>query len=400
MKIDKVIAGVEATMGDLLCPKLRQEYRRDEVAKLSLFNSWQLRHRSTLPPGKRVFGFRWVDTPVKSRLTCQDLKCFDGKKDTTGRVIHCPTPHPISHGLFQAIAIHRGHYTTYFDVVSAFPHADETDDEIFMEVPQEFFEAHCLECAVSGLEVPENLHDYVLWMSRTLYGRRNAGAAFRDFFEDCMPKALVRGDSEPCLYSNRLQGDEGVNLLHHIDDGKTSATQDETDKVIAHLAVWMLLKVSAPQTPTLGITHLGSIQIRLESGMVFISDKKHAEAIYAITGVDKNPPTKFVATPSVKRWILTDADIVPIEESKASEYRSAVGSAIYLSLEDEMITFAVKELARHLHEPRECDWSDLIRLAKYLWHHKEDVSVQSIDRGRFRLSMGTAMPIGLERRKI
>ena len=216
-------------------------------------------------------------------------------------MIHCPTPHPISHGLFQAIAIHRGHFINYFDVVSAFPHADEADDEIFMEVPQEFFEAHCLECAASGLLVPENLWDHVLWMSRTLYGRRNAGAAFRDFFEECMPTTLVRGDSEPCLFWNRLRGDEGVNVLHHIDDGKVSANQLATDLLISHLADWMLLKVSAPQTPTLGIIHLGSTQIRLESGMIYISDKKHADAIYAITGVDKNPPAKFVATPSVKR---------------------------------------------------------------------------------------------------
>ena len=109
---------------------------------------------------------------------------------------------------------------------------------------------------------------------------------------------------------------------------------------------------------------------------------KHADAIYAITGVDKNPPAKFVATPSVKRGILTDSEVIPVDEAKASEYRSAVGSAIYLSLEDEMITFAVKELARHLHEPRECDWLDLIRLAKYLWYHSEDVSVQYLDRSK------------------
>ncbi len=46
------------------------------------------------------------------------------------------------------------------------------------------------------------------------------------------------------------------------------------------------------------------------------------------------------------------------------QHRSGVGMFMYTSNEREDIKFSAKELARHIQEPRACDWENLPRLAK------------------------------------
>ena len=40
-----------------------------------------------------------------------------------------------------------------------------------------------------------------------------------------------------------------------------------------------------------------------------------------------------------------------------------------------------KELARHMQQPRETDWMDLTRVARYLWHTRDWVAVSRVDPG-------------------
>ena len=58
------------------------------------------------------------------------------------------------------------------------------------------------------------------------------------------------------------------------------------------------------------------------------------------------------------------ATSVPPAEKQT--YQEAVGSAIYLSLDHRVIQFAVKELARRMHEPAIADWQALKHLARFL----------------------------------
>ena len=70
---------------------------------------------------RMVFGTRWVDTMSKSRITVQDLKKFG---EATG-LTNCPTPSASTNALLEALCTIRGHSMAGFDIVSAFPHADE-----------------------------------------------------------------------------------------------------------------------------------------------------------------------------------------------------------------------------------------------------------------------------------
>ena len=60
----------------------------------------------------------------------------------------------------------------------------------------------------------------------------------------------------------------------------------------------------------------------------------------------------------------------PLEPKRAELYRSAVGSAIYLSLDERILQFSVKELARRLSKPLEVDWMALKHLGRFLLSHE------------------------------
>ena len=48
-----------------------------------------------------------------------------------------------------------------------------------------------------------------------------------------------------------------------------------------------------------------------------------------------------------------------LDGERTAKYRSAVGSAIYLSADRRDVQYATKELARRMARPRECDWMTL-----------------------------------------
>ena len=82
-----------------------------------------------------------------------------------------------------------------------------------------------------------------------MYGRRSAGASFRDFLEAIMCTMqnfeFVRGENEPCAYFDKSRQ---VRTIHHVDDGRVAGPREggPAGEVIKELGRYMLLKVSTP----------------------------------------------------------------------------------------------------------------------------------------------------------
>ena len=73
---------------------------------------------------------------------------------------------------------------------------------------------------------------------------------------------------------------------------------------------------------------------------------------------------------------------VPISVERAVNFRSAVGSMIYLAQDREGLQYCTKQLARHLQEPRETDWVDLVRAAKYIAGTTDAVIDSIVDKSK------------------
>ena len=99
----------------------REALRVQEIMKLESFGCFQPMERRLVPLGCRVFKHLWVDTADKSRLTLQDRKSYGSTTETT----NCPKPTAQTNALMEFMAIYFQVPMWCFDVVSAFPHADE-----------------------------------------------------------------------------------------------------------------------------------------------------------------------------------------------------------------------------------------------------------------------------------
>ena len=111
------------------------------------------------------------------------------------------------------------------------------------------------------------------------------------------------------------------------------------------------------------VEYLGRTKARTKDAIITIPDEKHIKAVIAAAGISARDRSEV---PSKQLNLL---ETEPLGKADAKLYRSAVGSAIYLSLDRREIQYAVKEAARHMSQPRKCDMQAVKTLAAYLQSH-------------------------------
>jgi len=336
-------------------------HRREEIGKLADFDTFEAVLRDEVPDGIRIFHHRWVDTAGKSRLTLKDLKVY-GSDPVVEK--SCPTPSQMANGLFDWYVIRFAKAMIVYDVVSAFPHAAERNKQVYMWPPQEW-------CDDNGIQPGAT----VWHMLQVLYGRGSAGETFQLLHEAIILSVLGFKfrllDHEPCMYYCM---EKGTMVIHHVDDGRMAGSSEDVGAVVAWMSKYLLLKVSGEIGVGDGYKYLNRIRVRLEDGWATIHDGKHIQNIRKIPELPSS--AKVVPTPSVKRG--TDAAKTYRVRLGAKEYRSIVGIYIHLSLDGELIVFAVKEMARRLNDPQPEDWCAAVRLTRWLGDKGEFANVQRV----------------------
>ncbi|CAE8645088.1 unnamed protein product [Polarella glacialis] len=212
--------------------------------------------------------------------------------------------------------------------------------------------------------------DIVWRLDGNLYGRRTAGAVYRHELEEILTNrlkdqgyAFVRGQKDPTTYSCQITQ---IWLLRHIDDFRATGPPEALLKLFRDegLAKHLDLKRGDLESLETMVEVLGRRKLRSEGMIATIPDNKHCENILRVLSLE-GKDAKAHGLPSRQRDKTgTGADELSPEQ--ASKYREATGSAIYLSLDRRDLQFAVKELARHMAVPLQCDWQALKQLGRYL----------------------------------
>ena len=213
----------------------RHDLRMQELLKLESFGSWKVVNLNDYDK-RMVFGTRWVDTMSKSRITVQDLKKFG---EATG-LTNCPTPSASTNALLEALCTIRGHSMAGFDIVSAFPHADESSEWIVVRPPQEFVDEFWRRRKAGEYSDFPDQGVPGWYMLKALYGRRTAGADFRDYLEKVQTGlGFTRGISDPCVYYHK---DRNLVVTHHIDDGRVIGESPNISWFFTELCRYFILK--------------------------------------------------------------------------------------------------------------------------------------------------------------
>ena len=100
--------------------------------------------------------------------------------------------------------------------------------------------------------------------------------------------------------------------------------------------------------------YLGRTKIRTKDAIITVPDERHYKAVISAAGISTKDRSEV---PSRQLNLL---ETEPLDEAQCKKYRSAEGSAIYLSLD---MKFAVKEAARRMSNPRKCDMQSVKTLA-------------------------------------
>ena len=182
----------------------------------------------------------------------------------------------------------------------------------------------------------------------------DGGSVYRDELEEVLTGKLSqeydfqRGTKDPCVFLDRRSG---LILLHHIDDIRVAGPKAAVLKfTVVDLPKHCEITVGELEEPGTAVEVLGRTKVRTEEAVLTLPDIKHAENVCEQLGI--GPEDKGTA-PS------KPLDLTKVEELSAGDaarFRSAVGSAIYLSADRRDIQFAVKELARRMQTPRVCGW--------------------------------------------
>ncbi|CAE8740486.1 unnamed protein product, partial [Polarella glacialis] len=373
-------------MDTVLNPALTLESRQTQLATLAARSLYTPVLRTAITRSDTVFAHKWVDKCSKglrkSRLTCADIKAKYTSEENDELDVRCPTPLPESHGLLEVKALLRYWPTMTADVIAAFliglDCGDAYGSPVFMRPPTEWNIQNWL--ATQGADVQAAFRgatrkDFwklcVVWrLDGNLYGRRTAGAVYRHELEEILTNrlkdqgyAFVRGQKDPTTYSCQITQ---IWLLRRIDNFRATGPPEALLKLFRDegLAKHLDLKRGDLESLETMVEVLGRRKLRSEGMIATIPDNKHCENILRVLSLE-GKDAKAHGLPSRPRDKTgTGADALSPEQ--ASKYREATGSAIYLSLDRRDLQFAVKELARHMAVPLQCDWQALKQLGRYL----------------------------------
>jgi hypothetical protein len=296
-----------------------------------------------------------------------------GSIEVQSEITHSPTPSSLTNRAFEFRAVYKKYNIVRYDVVSAFPHAEEKRD-VYMRAPPEYL--YEFQRRRQAGEYQELLHveKPLIKLVGSLYGRRTASADFRDYMEEAVLAAdgqYVRGILEPTLYYSE---NHDTAMTHHVDDGTICGPDDRMMGLIENLMKFMLLKYGDFEGPGSLAATLGRQKMRLEDGFITEPDDKHIVNILDATELHGCKP---VTTPGIK-YVWSEAGEQLLDEDRTTRYRSATGSFIYYSADRSEIKYSVKELAKRMSKPRECDWLALKRLTQYIVGARDIVMVNRL----------------------
>ncbi|CAE7226937.1 unnamed protein product [Symbiodinium sp. CCMP2592] len=362
---DAWVGQVTDLLDRMLDPKQVEQARKEQLRKLWDRGAITPVLRSEVPRGAQLFRAKWVDKcdkgRYKSRCTCADVKARYSPEQEAGLDVFVPTPTPESHSLLEVAALHNEGWEG--------PHRGAAEGRpVYMYAPvewRELFDQWVLEQPAKDQQwYRDHFRDFVFRVDGNLYGRRTAGSVYRDELEEVLTGKLAkdydfqRGVKDPCVYLDRRSG---LILLHHIDDIRVAGPKAAVLKFTeVDLPTHCEITVGELEEPGTAVEVLGRTKVRTEDSILTLPDSKHAENVCEQLGIGPKDKGTVPSRP---------LDLTKVEELSAGDaarFRSAVGSAIYLSADRRDIQFAVKELARRMQNPRVCDWLAAETLARYL----------------------------------
>ena len=246
-------------------------------------------------------------------------------------------------------------YTCTIDYSNAFVQSPlPADQPVWMHVPR-------------GYQLPEG-PDYCLRLKKSLYGHVAAPRIWWDYLTSYFKKfGFTQSEYDPCLWYNSK-----IMLVQYVDDIGISAVskKDADDFIELFRKEGLTLTQEESFSEFLGI----KFDTRPDGSVEMTQKGLISKILKAADMEDCNPNS----TPAAQAPLGSDKEGAPMKEKW--NYRAIVGMLLYLSTNTRPdITFAVSQVARFSHEPKQSHATAVKTILRYLKGTKDKGTKVSLD---------------------
>ncbi|PKU65758.1 Retrovirus-related Pol polyprotein from transposon TNT 1-94 [Dendrobium catenatum] len=242
--------------------------------------------------------------------------------------------------MLLTVALHHGWKVTQLDVANAFLHGD-LHDEVYMRQPHGFQDS----------QYPQ----YVCKLHKSIYGLKQSPRQwFHKLTNSLIQIGFTFSKSDPSLMLFH-QSHVRVFVLIYVDDilvtGNDSA---QIQRTLSHLRSQFSLKQLGDVSLFLGIQ-----VIKTKTGY-FLNQTHYANDLLLTAGFSNCKPAASPASLQSK---------TPQDETLFADphlFHKITGSLQYLSITRPDISFTINSICQHMHQPRNCDYTALKRLLRYI----------------------------------
>lgn len=317
----------------------------EELESLEVNKTWEL---TTLPPGKKPVGSKWVfkikSSPNKSNIRFKARLCAKGFSQVEGidyNETFAPTTRYDTIRMLLSLAVQRKLHILQFDVKTAFLYGEIAED-IYMNPPP-------------GVNIGPEI---VCKLRKSLYGLKQAPRCWNSKFNEFLNSiGLKQCQADKCVYQGKFD-DELVILVLYVDDGLVLA-KDRTvlEKILKQLECSFKICISEPD-------YFVGLEIKSDkdSESISISVSAFIERVLNRFNLTEANGHKIPADPNT---CLTNREVEPMDE--IVPYREMVGSLIFAATAARPdIAYITNILSRNFNCYGKIHWNAAKRVLKYL----------------------------------
>ena len=350
---------IDDVKGGELDPVLARVARAEELEVFKQRGVYKVVPRSSMRPGSKILGVRWVETnkgspekpKVRSRLVCQEFAY--GKDDPTGSLF-APTPPLAATRLLLSGVASQGRRgpgemrAMLLDFKRAFLYGD-AERELFIELPDD--------------DERKDGGNNVGLLQKAMYGTRDAPAVWQRLVQRILCGIGFRASrTAACVYYNVTTG---LKVVAHVDDFLVTGPRLELEKLRKKLQEEFevdgdIIGLGAGEVAS--GKFLGR-QIRAtREGLEWEADEKLVRTLIDEFG---EKGTAGVETPGMK---TEDGERSgqKMSQSEAARFRKGAAILNYFSQDRIDLSYASKEISRFMADPQVGDEACLTRAVKYV----------------------------------
>jgi hypothetical protein len=231
------------------------------------------------------------------------------------------------------------------DVSKAFLHADMREDEEVVAVPPKEWEPKTLP--------EEPRHGRILWkLKKSLYGLKTSPKRWSEFLtRELEDMGFETNLLDASLYTRST---DHVMVCSHVDDMLCTGPRAKVEAFIDALGSRMAIKSALVDKPT---RFVGRVLERTPDGYTYSVGGEYVDTFLEELGLTR-------LKGQTKLGQFTYEDQTPLNAQRHREYRRLVGKLMWDDRPD--IRCSCIRLAERLAEPRECDWTNGVKVLRYL----------------------------------